>query len=192
MEMNEIKKDFLNDILKYEMSDTIQCRMANEYINIHNGRTIFMNDDDGLEDMLCATDKSEIVRAICFGNYRFNDKFVRINDHCNIESLDDVWDCVSMENMIDWLINGDEDDLADAYMILKEDDIADVLNYFVECFADNLDYEHEDVSNWVYEEDINVIQLCREDWDNLHEEFKMWKERKDIEWDKTLERCGLI
>ena len=178
MELNNIKRDFLKDILKYEMSNPIQCMMANEYIDVHNcGTNVFMNDEDGLESMLETTERSEIVRAICYGDYRYNDTFVKLNGYRNLESYDDVWDTVEIEHYIDWLINGNEDDLADAYMILKEDDIADVLNYFVECFADNLDYEHDDVSKWVYEEDINVIQLCREDWDNLHENFKMWNSK---------------
>lgn len=180
MELNEIKKDFLYDILNYEMSNAIQCMMANEYLNFVGERKIYVNDEDGLEDMLEGFERAEIVRAMCFGNYNYNDAFVKINDHCDIESLDDVWDCVDIKKYIDWLINGDEDDLTDAYMILKEDDIADALNFFVECFADNLDYEYDDVSKWVYEEDINVIQLCREDWDNLHENFKIWKELKNI------------
>lgn len=189
--MEKIKYDFLKDILSYSMSDSIQVMMANEYLGFKGERNIFINDEDGLEQMLCAIDRSEIVRAICFGNYRFNDKFVKFNDHCNIESLDDVWDCVSMEDMVDWLTNGDMDDLADAYMILKEDDCADVLCNFEWCFADELDYEHDDVSDWVYENNIGVIDICREDWDNLHEDFKSWKERKEIEYDKTLKRCDL-
>ena len=191
--MEKIKYDFLKDILSYSMSNAIQVMMANEYINTHNdGQNIFMNDDDGLENMLETTEKSEIVRAICFGNYRFNDTFVRINDHRNIESLDDVWDCVSLENMVDWLINGDMDDLADAYMILKEDDSVDVLCNFEWCFADELDYEHDNVSDWVYESNIGVIDICRKDWNDLHEDFKEWKEEKEIEYEKTLKRCDLV
>ncbi len=191
--MNNIKKDFFKEILKYSMSDTIQVMMANEYLNFVGGRNIYINDEDGLEDMFEITEKSEIVRALYYGDYRFNDTFVRFNDHCNIESTDDVWDWVDVNKVIEWLFNGDGcNELADAYMILKEDDVADVLCNFQWCFADELDYEHDDVSDWVYYRNIGVIQLCREDWENLHDDFKNWKEQKEIESDKTLERCDLV
>lgn len=191
--MNNIKKDFFKEILKYSMSDTIQVMMANEYLNFVGGRNIYINDEDGLEDMLEITEKSEIVRALYYGDYRSNDTFVRINDRCNIESTDDVWDWVDVNKVIEWLFNGDEcDELADAYMILKEDDVADVLCNFQWCFADELDYEHDDVSDWMYYRNIGVIQLCREDWENLHDDFKNWKEQKETESDKTLERCDLV
>lgn len=190
--MNNIKKDFFKDILKYEMSTPIQVMMANEYLNFIGGRNIYINDENGLEDMFEITEKSEIVRALCYGDYRFSDKIVRINDHCNIESTDDVWDWVDVNKVVEWFFNGNEDELADAYMILKEDDVADVLCNFQWCFADELDYEHDDVSDWVYDRNISVIQLCREDWENLHDDFKNWKEQKEIESDKTLKRCDLV
>lgn len=181
----EVKKDFLKDILKYEMSSKIQCLMANEYADY----TIYVNDEDGLEDMLSSTDKSEIVRAIFYGEYSYYDKFVRFSDYRNIESVEDVWDWIDIDKFVEWLINGEDADLKDAYMILKEDDVADVLCNFQWCFADVFDYEHDDVSEWVYDHNIGVVQICREDWNDLIDDFLSWKEQKEVEYQKTIKRC---
>ena len=171
-EMNEIKRSFLYDILCYEMTTEIQIAVVNEFLEKNGQRNIFPNTDDGLESMLCTTNRSEIVRAIHFGQYNWYDDCVRFDAYANIESFDDAWCVVDIKKFIDWLIEGKEDEfLSNAYMIMQADETADVLNRFVECFADELDYDQEKVESWVLSKDFTVKQLCREDWDCLVKDY---------------------
>ena len=178
--MNEIKRSFLRDILRYEMSTEIQIAVANEFLRKKGQRNIFPNTEDGLEEMLCATDKSEIVRAFCFGRYNWDADCVRLNVYSNIESFDDVWDVVDINQFIDWLIDGEKDEFLDsAYMIMQEDEIADMLNRFVECFADEFGYYQDDVESWVFSKDFTAKQLCREDWDDLLINYLNYEQKKE-------------
>lgn len=176
--MIEIKRSFLRDILRYEMSTEIQIAVANEFLGKKGKRSIFPNTEDGLEEMLCATDRSEIVRAFCFGRYNWDDECVRFTPFGNIESYDDVWDVVDGKEFIDWLIGGEEDEFLDsAYMIMQEDEIADMLNRFVECFADELEYDQEQVESWVFSKDFTAKQLCREDWNDLLKDYLNYEQK---------------
>lgn len=176
--MIEIKRSFLYDILRYEMSTEIQIAVANEFLGKIGKRNIFPNTDDGLERMLCVTDRSEIVRAIYFGQYNWTDECVGFNDFGNIESFDDAWDAVNICDFITWLIEGKEDEFLDsAYMIMQEDEIADMLNRFVECFADELEYDQEQVESWVFSKDFTAKQLCREDWNDLLKDYLNYEQK---------------
>ena len=176
--MNEIKRNFLRDILCYEMSTEIQIAVANEFLGKNDEHNIFPNTEDGLERMLCVTDRSEVVRAIYFGHYNWVDDCVRFNDFGNIESFDDAWDAVELYQFIDWLIGGEEDEFLDsAYMIMQEDEIADMLNRFVECFADELGYDQDDVESWVFSKDFTAKQLCREDWNDLLKDYLNYEQK---------------
>lgn len=176
--MNEIKRSFLYDILRYEMSTEIQIAVANEFLGKNGKCNIFPNTDDGLERMLCVTDKSEIVRAIYFGQYNWTDECVGFNGFGNIESFEGAWDAVDSYQFIDWLIGGEEDEfLGSAYMIMQEDEIADMLNKFVECFADELGYDQEQVESWVFAKDFTAKQLCREDWDDLVKDYLNYEQK---------------
>jgi hypothetical protein len=176
--MNEIKRNFLYEIIRYEMSTEIQIVVANEFLGKNGNRNIFPNTDDGLENLLCATDRSEIVRAIYFGEYKWTDKCVGFNDYGNIESFDDAWDAVDIYQFIDWLIDGEEDDfIGSTYMIMQEDEIADMLNRFVEYFADEFGYDYEQVESWVFSKDFTAKQLCREDWNDLHKDYLNYEQK---------------
>lgn len=176
--MIEIKRSFLYDILCYEMTTEIQIAVVNEFLGKNGQRNIFPNTDDGLESMLCTTNRSEIVRALYFGKYNWTDDCVGFNAYANIESFGDVWEAVGICEFINWLIEGKEDEfLGNAYMIMQADETADVLNRFVECFADELDYDQEKVESWVFSKDFTAKQLCREDWNDLVKDYLDYEQK---------------
>lgn len=176
--MIEIKRSFLRDILVYEMSTEIQIAVANEFLGKKGKRNIFPNTEDGLEEMLCVTDRSEIVRGIYFGQYNWTDECVRFNDFGNIESFGEAWEVVDVKEFVNWLIEGKKDEFLDsAYMIMQEDEIADILNRFVECFADELGYDQDVVESWVFSKDFTAKQLCREDWNDLLKDYLNYEQK---------------
>lgn len=106
--MEERKKDFLLYILEDALCDDTQFFIINEYLDNHSEDRIYMNDTDGLEDMLEYTEKSEIVRAISFGQYSWTDSYVKFNGYGNIKTFNELWgsDGVWIVDMIAWLTEG--------------------------------------------------------------------------------------
>lgn len=181
--METLKNDFLLYILEDALCDDTQISIINEYLDNHGESRIYQNDSDGLEDMLECTDKSEIVRAISFGQYSWNDSYVKFNDYGNIESFNALWgsDSVWLEDMIAWLTEGDNSPRLDlVYTILDADEVADIQLHFVEELMEILDNEDEsNINKWIEEKSIGSELICRENWNDLIANYKEWKKVDD-------------
>lgn len=181
--MEERKNDFLLYILEDALCDDTQISLINKYLDNHSENRVYMNDIDGLEDMLECTEKSEIVRAISFGQYSWTDGYVKFNDYGNIETFNGLWgsDSVWIEDMIAWLTEGDNSACLDhAYTILNADEVADILLHFVEELMEILDNEDEcNIYEWVEDRKIKVEEICRKNWNELVDDYKQWRKSNE-------------
>ena len=69
---------------------------------------------------------------------------------------------------------------------------------FFHDFADEISYNvlknecDDDIREWVEYSGYTLSHLLLTSWEDLKDEYEEWKEEKDLEYEKTLERCGLI
>ena len=80
--------------------------------------SIYFNDEDFVNEYFeCPNDA---VRAVCHGNYRFNDDYCRINAYGNLESTPYLHDWIPFDEVAEWLI--DNPRMLDQYGIEIEED----------------------------------------------------------------------
>ena len=180
----EIRK---NDFLRYILEDALcyysQIEVINKYRDTNAESRIYLNDENGIEDMLDCTDKFEIVRALSYGDYQWAHEFVKFNDYGNIESFDALWDYESanIDSVIVWLTEGDNNSsLRNAYAIIDEDEPANIKQHFVDEVMEILD--NEDASNirkWIECKEISAEDIFRNNWKFLIANYKEWKKVDD-------------
>lgn len=86
---NEYLKKYLENLSEYELLEV--NNLYDEY------NPIYYNDEDFFE-MFSSGD--EIARAIYYGEYKYLDKFVKINDYGNLESSDFLDDLIDIDNLV--------------------------------------------------------------------------------------------
>lgn len=81
-------KDYKKDIIKSELQDVEFDELLaayNEYCFNSSCEEYFLNDEEFFE--LFFENKMDLVRAIKYGDYNFNDDFVQFNGYGNIDSF---------------------------------------------------------------------------------------------------------
>lgn len=191
----DIKNDFLLSFLKDYLTETCQIMVINEYRERNGDGYIFRNTEDGLESMLESTDKSDIVFAMANGNYDLDHEFVKFDDCLYINSFNGLWDCDSadVDNVIDWLSSVESDERCDAFMVCDEDDVANLDWRFSEVINEFFDYEDDEdiIQEWVEDREINARVIFTNDLADLVDDYIQWRENKDWQEEKELEKCGL-
>lgn len=78
-------EEIINVINEMDSNDLVQ--LNNEYCEAINGTDsfIYSNDDDFLEDYF--NTKSDLARAIFYGDFRYMDNWVTFNGYGNLESF---------------------------------------------------------------------------------------------------------
>ena len=193
--MKKLRLKFLTYAL-HNLSDDVLRIIANEYTSAHDDITIYENNDWGLDDCCCGMSVDEILRASCYGNYTYTDSFVFINSHGNLESTNEISCVVDVHEIADWMIDGGYQCCFDAWDTLNnstyceqgcyEDDFADEISYYVltnEC--------DDDIREWVEYCGYTLSHLLLTSWEDLKDDYYIWKSEKDLEYEKTLKRCGL-
>ena len=82
---NETVKAIINAINEMDCDELVQ--LNNEYCESINGMDsyIYQNDEDFLETYF--NTKTDLARAICYGDFRFMDQYVTFNGYGNLESF---------------------------------------------------------------------------------------------------------
>lgn len=85
---NEYLKNYLENLSNDELLEV--NNQYNEY------EPIYYNDEDFFEMF---SSRLEIARAIYYGNYKYCDEFVKINDLGNLETSDFIDDLIDVDNL---------------------------------------------------------------------------------------------
>ena len=120
---------------EYLLNDVEELRDVVSEINSWNGCLDWLefreNDEEFFELFYSEINGLEIARAICYGNYRYNEDYVRINAYGNLESyteyemIEEMKDSIDeiVENLIEQYNNLDlSDDIKEIFEEAKEEE----------------------------------------------------------------------
>lgn len=193
--MIENRIDFLADCIKRQNNDTM-LSILNEYNDAVGNNRIYLNNEDGIDELCCGMSYDSVLRAVSYGDYNYTDCFVWLSAYGNIVSSDDV--LCSFCEVAEWMIENVGDGADDAWMIFNASGMVETGDIY-DDLLDELEYRFKDVdtkqlTEWIEEESENVkiSYWFKTSWNDLQDEYSMWFEQKEIEYEKTLERCGLI
>lgn len=195
--MREFRVEFLKECIT-RMSDGTMLAIVNEYNDAMGNSNIYLNDEDGIESICSGLTYNEVLRAVSYGEYSYIEKFIWLNDYGNICSSDDILG-VSFCEIAEWMIDNWNGEASHAWIIFNAssdvetgdiyDDLVDELNFRFN------DKDMDSLGEWVEEESFmqtNFSYWVRESWEDLKKEYEEWLNEKECEYEKTLERCGLI
>ena len=93
---------------EYLLNDVKELRDVVSELNRWNGCLDWLefweNDEEFFELFYSGINGLEIARAICHGNYRYNDDYVRINGYGNLESYTEDEIIEEMKDSIDEIV----------------------------------------------------------------------------------------
>lgn len=160
--MNKIKaiSQYIKDYWSNE--DIIQA--WNVYCNDKNmDDYVYGNDEWFFEEMFEKAD--DAVRAVCYGNYEYQDEYVVFNGYGNLDTFDDWEDeksPIDLDILVNYLIkNGDAD-------CQEEVDRYELIEYFAIDYAEEVGCNAGDVEiivkEYLEEEDFDFLA---DDWEDL-------------------------
>lgn len=187
--MDKARLDILTSILN-NLNNTTKLQIINEHRYYQSKTQIYLNEEDEIENMLDGYSHLEVMRMVHYGNYNFIDTYAYINAYGNLSSACSLEEFTYIPEVAEWMI--DSSDAYDAWKILEassyvetgefEDDFIDELEY-------NTDADYDDIREWFESENPTIEYIFTTSWEVLYEEFTIWKERKEEESEKTIERC---
>ena len=190
--MDKARLDILTSILN-NLNNTTKLQIINEHRYYQSKTQIYLNEEDEIENMLDGYSHLEVMRMVHYGNYNFIDTYVYINPFGNLSSaysLEDIVDGADMPEVAEWMI--DSSDAYDAWKILEASSYVET-GEFEDDFIDELEYNtganYDDIREWFESENLTIEYIFTTSWEVLYEEFTIWKERKEEELEKTMERC---
>lgn len=191
--MNKTRVEaFLTSILN-SLNDTTKLQIINEY-RYEQGKTqIYFNEEDEIEDMLDGYSHFEVMEMAHYGNYNFMDTYVYINSFGNLSSaysLEEIVDGAEMLEIAKWLMSSP--DACDAWEALEVSSYVETGEFeddFVDEFETFTDADYNDITEWFEVENLTIKYIFTTAWETLFEEFIIWKERKEEDLEKTMERC---
>jgi hypothetical protein len=182
---------FLSNILEYNISNGCQLMIANEYYSANDLPIIYNHDEDGLAELCNGMSANEILRASSYGNYSYTEPYVFINAHGNLETSDEV--CCNWRTIAEWMIDGGYENAFDAWNILNNTSYVDVGDFETD-FLDEFPYyvliDDDKAQEWYDYADYTLSYLLLTSWEDLKDEYDIWKNEKEEELEKTMKRCG--
>lgn len=135
------------------------------------GTSIIYRNDEDFFSTYYSNNIMELVRAISYGDYKFDNEYVIIDNYSNLTTYteDEVIYLIDTNILADWIINNSKNDI-----VKQNIDIELLMFKFKDCLRDTDEFfltgENED---WVWQWlDENEDKLIGEDWDKLFEEIK--------------------
>lgn len=182
---------FLSNILEYNISNGCQLMIANEYYSANDLPIIYNHDEDGLAELCNGMSANEILRASSYGNYSYTEPYVFINAHGNLETADEI--CCNWRTIAEWMIDGGYENAFDAWNILNNTSYVDVGDFETD-FLDEFPYyvliDDDKAQEWYDYADYTLSYLLLTSWEDLKDEYDIWKNEKEEELEKTMKRCG--
>lgn len=81
-------------------------RLHNEYCqHINSDDEIYHNDDEFFE--IYFTKPLDAIRALCYGEYEYNDTYVKFNGYANLESSNDPTDWIYTDEIAGFILDNE-------------------------------------------------------------------------------------
>lgn len=187
--MNKARLNFLTSVLN-NLNETTKLQIINEHRYYQSKTQIYLNEEDEIENMLDGYSHLEVMRMVHYGNYNFIDAYVYINAYGNLSSACSLEEFTYIPEVAKWMI--DSSDAYDAWKILEASSYVET-GEFEDDFVDEFEYvtnaDYDDIREWFESENPTIEYIFTTSWEVLYEEFTIWKERKEEELEKTMERC---
>lgn len=187
--MNKARLNFLTSVLN-NLNNTTELQIINEHRYYQSKTQIYLNEEDEIENMLDGYSHLEVMRMVHFGNYNFTDAYAYINAYGNLSSACSLEEFTYIPEVAKWMI--DSSDAYDAWKILEASSYIETGEFeddFVDEFEYATDADYDDIREWFESENPTIEYIFTTSWEVLYEEFTIWKERKEEELEKTMERC---
>lgn len=187
--MNKARLNFLTSVLN-NLNNTTELQIINEHRYYQSKAQIYLNEEDEIEDMLDGYSHLEVMRMVHFGSYNFTDAYAYINAYGNLSSACSLEEFTYIPEVAEWMI--DSSDAYDAWKILETSSYVETGAFeddFVDEFESVTDADYDDIMEWFESENPTIEYIFTTSWEVLYEEFTIWKERKEYELEKTMERC---
>lgn len=175
--MIEKRIELLSDFI-FRLNDETKLEIVNEYNRSFGKSEIFMNNEHGLEKLVESYGFSidSIFRAVSYGDYRYLDNFVMLNELSNIVSTEyidaDLWKIAEWmlynPNSVTWTI-------LNASIIAESGEyIYDIQDDFSYAFGIN---DYELVQEWMEtNDDKNISDWLLVSWCELRDNYLVWVE----------------
>lgn len=187
--MNKARLNFLTSVLN-NLNETTKLQIINEHRYYQSKTQIYLNEEDEIENMLDGYSHLEVIRMVHYGSYNFTDAYAYINAYGNLSSACSLEEFTYIPEVAEWMI--DSSDAYDAWKILEASSYIET-GEFEDDFIDELEYntgaDYDDIREWFESENPTIEYIFTTSWEVLYEEFTIWKERKEEELEKTMERC---
>lgn len=187
--MNKARLNFLISVLN-NLNNTTKLQIINEHRYYQSKTQIYLNEEDEIENMLDGYSHLEVMRMVHYGNYNFIDAYVYINAYGNLSSACSLEEFTYIPEVAKWMI--DSSDAYDAWKILEASSYVETGEFeddFVDEFESVTNADYDDIREWFESENPTIEYIFTTSWEVLYEEFTIWKERKEEELEKTMERC---
>lgn len=190
-------EDYLYDIIS-EIEENELLSIHNEYC-MENGSydcIVDENSDEFLE--MNFSSLSDLARAICFGKYKFNDPYIRINGYGNLESYSSLnrvlEEVVDKNSIVNYMVNKEKkkDEWEELiYNEIEEASINDLAKFIVKC-KDNCinkvvkNVIRDRIHDLEYDDIIDILLACKNNRDysdielEVEDEAVILLESKDI------------
>lgn len=187
--MNKARLNFLTSVLN-NLNNTTELQIINEHRYYQSKTQIYLNEEDEIENMLDGYSHLEVMRMVHFGSYNFTDAYAYINAYGNLSSACSLEEFTYIPEVAEWMI--DSSDAYDAWKILEASSYVETGEFeddFIDEFENVTNADYDDIREWFESENPTIEYIFTTSWEVLYEEFTIWKERKEEELEKTMERC---
>jgi len=101
-EIDELRSEHYRDEVD-NLSDSEKFDCWNHYCDEANypDDRVYDNDEEFFENSF--SEMMEAIRAVCFGEYRFQDSWVKFDGNANLESSNDIDSLISLSEMTDYI-----------------------------------------------------------------------------------------
>lgn len=191
--MRDKRIDMLSDFI-FRLSEEVKLSIVNEYNECMGNRKIYLNNEDGLEELAGSLSMDAIFRAISYGDYRYLDKFVKSNEYGNFVSMDYL--DVDLTDVAEWMIEHPTNGNAhDAWVILNASSVVESGEYIYDI-EDEFGYvfdinDYDNLHKWIEDEcdDKTLFDWMQTSWYELYEDYLRWAQEQDELFEKTMKRC---
>lgn len=187
--MNKARLNFLTSVLN-NLNETTKLQIINEHRYYQSKTQIYLNEEDEIENMLDGYSHLEVMRMVHYGSYNFTDAYAYINAYGNLSSACSLEEFTYIPEVAKWMI--DSSDAYDAWKILEASSYVETGEFeddFVDEFESVTNADYDDIREWFESENPTIEYIFTTSWEVLYGEFTIWKERKEEELEKTMERC---
>lgn len=163
--MAEIISEWSNDQIIFAWNNYCSDECMDDYI--HN------NDEYFFEEMFEKAD--EAVRAVCFGDYRYQDEYVVFSSYGNLDTFDEFDEANSpilLDILAEWMLDNHPENY------FGDDEIDNLREYFVDNIMDSHPEFDRSVVETIVED--NCLDVLNDDWDDLISEvINEYNEKND-------------